>query len=308
MNGWPTAYRCSHATYYVSTTGSDANSGTSEATPLQHIQTALDRSTLGVGDCVVVLAGTYTESLAISHGGTSDSADGYFVVRSETPVGAKLQPSSTGNAIWIGASYVIVDGFDVTNPVGDYRIGSSGQHHPQILNNDVHGCGGGGVGFAWGDYYLVQNNTASGNAGTTTYQESGFSAWEPRAVAGSEPGFHIVVRGNVALGNRITFDCPDASPGCHTDGNGFIMDDFQNTQADGGGRTRTRASSRTTAASTTAGAESTSTIRSTSRSATTRPTRTTPTSRTTRRGAATSRRSSRATARSRTTSPWRTRR
>lgn len=51
-------------TWYVSTTGSDFNSGTDPAAPLQHIQTAIDGAVYG--DTVNIEAGVYREQVFIS--------------------------------------------------------------------------------------------------------------------------------------------------------------------------------------------------------------------------------------------------
>src|SRR5437667_10958892 len=51
------------ATWYVSNSGNDNNSGTNVAAPLQHIQTAVNRA--AYGDTVNIQAGTYREQVEI---------------------------------------------------------------------------------------------------------------------------------------------------------------------------------------------------------------------------------------------------
>ena len=64
---------------------------------------------------------------------------------------------------------------------------------------------------------------------------SGISIYEARAVSDGAAGFHNVVRNNVSYANLITLSCNK----CHTDGNGIIMDDFQNTQTSTSWKNRT---------------------------------------------------------------------
>src|SRR5215467_1142519 len=61
---WMAATLCSSAaTWYVSNSGKDSNSGTNVAGPLQHIQAAVNRA--AYGDTVNVQAGTYREQVEI---------------------------------------------------------------------------------------------------------------------------------------------------------------------------------------------------------------------------------------------------
>ena len=57
------------ANYYVSTTGSNANAGTSLASPFLTIQQAANVAQ--AGDNVYVRGGTYRETVTVAHSGTS---------------------------------------------------------------------------------------------------------------------------------------------------------------------------------------------------------------------------------------------
>ena len=68
------------ATYwYVSNSGSDNNSGTNPAAPLQHIQTAVNR--VAYGDTVNIQAGTYREQVQIGTPGGTGSATNMLTVQ-----------------------------------------------------------------------------------------------------------------------------------------------------------------------------------------------------------------------------------
>jgi Protein of unknown function (DUF1565) len=135
------------ATYYVATTGNDANPGT-QASPWRHIQHAADAAPAGAQ--VLVMAGVYNELVAITRSGTPAAG---FITLAAAP-GAIPTIDGTGLAIPNGqnglitissASWVRVKGFEVRNyvsnnantvPVGIYVNGAG--DHIEILNNHVH--------------------------------------------------------------------------------------------------------------------------------------------------------------------------
>lgn len=230
-------YSCAR-NFYVATNGSDNNAGTSINQPLRTINAAATRVDLAGGDCINVLPGTYTESVFMTKGGNSALGNGYVVLRSTTPQAAKLVApnGSIDPTVGLGASYLVIDGFDVQGGLGsglDACI-ANGKHHIAALNNVVHGAGGSGISMCWGDYFHVEGNVTFNNTASNLYQGSGISIYEAQKFDNA-PGFHVIVRNNIAYGNRITFDCAaNGKPsGCHTDGNGIIIDDFHNSQATG---------------------------------------------------------------------------
>lgn len=105
------------ATYYVSPTGNDSNSGTSLTSAFTTLQRAANRA-VG-GDTVLVANGSYKTSssalLSLSRGGTSSAR---ITFKSIQKWGAKLdgngQRSPTGIYVGSGASYITFQDFEVT--------------------------------------------------------------------------------------------------------------------------------------------------------------------------------------------------
>jgi serralysin len=220
-------------TFYVSTAGNDANPGTLDK-PFATIMGALNRvADLGAGDRVVVLPGTYAEAVNVIRGG---DASAYFTLASQVPFGAKIRsPASSYSAVNIQKNFVTIDGFDVQSGGGGHGIEATyldgdtkknGPHHISVVNNRVHDCAGGGIELAFGDYYLIDNNICFGNCATNSFQGSGISVYEPRAVAGTED-IRIIISRNTSYSNAAVNLTNGAE---HSDGNGIIIDDFRNTQ------------------------------------------------------------------------------
>ena len=83
------------------------------------------------GDRVLVNAGTYNENILISKSGTVAA---YITLKANGAV--KINSGGGGKAIRIAASYIIIDGFELTN----YQCGVNFRtgHHVQVLNCNVH--------------------------------------------------------------------------------------------------------------------------------------------------------------------------
>jgi hypothetical protein len=210
--------------FYVSPSGNDSNAGTSESAAFKTIGRGLSTANgLRAGDCVNVLPGTYTEALyfpAVSGG--RDAEDGYLALRSTVRYGAKLRPPKGAYSIVSLSSYSIIDGFDIQGG-GGHAIQAEQTHHTKILNNLTQNSGGSGISGAWGDYYLIEGNISRYNSATNGYQTSGISIYQAQAFD-TRPGYHIIVRANISHGNF------ESQIDNTTDGNGFIMDDFDNSQ------------------------------------------------------------------------------
>ena len=183
------------------------------------IQAAIDAARPGAE--IVVDSGTYTESLWI--------AKPRLTLRSATRHGAKIVAPPKRDAIGLGegANYITLDGFDITAPGGNgIQTNRTGiehilNHHTIVRNCYIHDCGGGGIQLNHGDYRTVEHNVVRHCATTGPWGQSGISLWQAIALD-REPGFHIVVRGNILWNN--------SNPPKGTDGNGLIIDDFRNTQ------------------------------------------------------------------------------
>jgi hypothetical protein len=138
----------SGSTFFVSTTGNDANAGTSSA-PWRTIQHAAN--SVHPGDTVQVMGGVYNESVTIP--GSGNATAGYITFQSAPGQTAILD----GTGIKVGKgqqfglftlrtnSYIVIQGFEIRNfqsstggavPVGiDYEGSGS---NVEILNNHVH--------------------------------------------------------------------------------------------------------------------------------------------------------------------------
>jgi hypothetical protein len=138
----------SGATFFVSTSGNDANAGTSSA-PWRTIQHAAN--TVHAGDTVQVLGGVYNESVTIP--GSGNATAGYITFESAPGQTAILD----GTGIKVGKgqqfglftlrtnSYIVIQGFEIRNfssstggavPIGIDFEGSGS--FVEILNNHIH--------------------------------------------------------------------------------------------------------------------------------------------------------------------------
>jgi hypothetical protein len=98
------------ATYYVATTGNDANPG-SQAAPWRTLQKAGDVA--GAGDDVVVLPGTYVGFRARRSG--TAQAPVRFLAQPGVVVNAPGAANSNGDDIWVrNVDHVVLDGFECT--------------------------------------------------------------------------------------------------------------------------------------------------------------------------------------------------
>lgn len=174
-------------TYYVATTGSDGNAGTS-AQPWKTIQHAAD--TAAAGDTVQVHGGVYNEHVEISS--TGNAASGYITFEAfagETPVvdgtGLDIPQNQWGLFTLHSAAYVVVEGFEVRNyttattkqvPIGIYVNGAGA--NVQLVNNSVH------------DITTTANTTpnacASNAFGITVYGTKAPDAIDGLAVSGNQ--------------------------------------------------------------------------------------------------------------------------
>jgi parallel beta-helix repeat protein len=257
-------YSCTR-TFYVATTGNDANPGTASS-PWQTIQNADTASRQG-GDCIMVAPGTYQARVLIQHGGSAPTPTGYVVYRcASLDLCHVLAPG--GGHLWgfANTNFVVVDGFEVdgnnalmTDGVADACFGSDAatygtgksSHHIWILNNIIHHCNLAGVSFNNKEWYYVIQNTVYHNSWTSGYQGSGISFVVVQCIEAGNSAcatgdtysggtgtyvpsgmdltfmapFHNIVAGNVVYNNRIGADNP-VQCGAHTDGNGIIMDTF----------------------------------------------------------------------------------
>jgi len=135
----------SGTTYYVSTSGSDSNAGTSSA-PWRHINYAASKAQ--PGDTVQVAAGTYNELVTIPNSGNATSGYISFIGAPGAIVdGTGLSITGQQGLFSLeGAhSYIIIEGFEIRNlsatgkslnPVGIDFEGTGS--NIEFLNNHIH--------------------------------------------------------------------------------------------------------------------------------------------------------------------------
>lgn len=205
-------------TYYVATTGSNSANGGS-STPWKTISHAMSQN-LKPGDTVVVRAGTYYEQYGVDM--KAGSAAGNITLKSEVPGAAHIRTDAYAGVYM--DNYTTIDGFDVK--AATHAIFANGMHHFTIKNNIAHDSGLSGIGVMWSEFITIEGNETYGNSFADW--GSGISIWEPRNITGdtTTTGYRTIVRNNISHDNV-------QHAGYRTDGNGIIIDDFQNWQNEG---------------------------------------------------------------------------
>jgi hypothetical protein len=212
--------------YYVATSGSNSNNGSSGA-PWATIAYAVTKA--GPGITINVAPGTYNETadIAINTGGSASG--GYFILKSTTAGGAIINGSGvtvgTGGYAYglvnIGStsnvSYVTVDGFEITN----FKVGTSTKTNKLVpAGISLQGSGT--------NIQIVNNNINNiWNQGKATNHTGNCPAGSPEAfglvvagTSGTTPFTNISIIGNT-LSNLMT----GCSESMELDGNinGFII-------------------------------------------------------------------------------------
>ncbi|MCC5635522.1 right-handed parallel beta-helix repeat-containing protein [Nostoc sp. CHAB 5844] len=240
-------------TYYVSGSGSDTNNGLSTASPFRTIQKAANLT--NPGDIVLIMNGLYTNPhsgyvLGIMRSGTANGWITYKAYPGHTP---KIKHNAwNGILIRDGASYIEVNGLEIegnnANITLDYALSQKTNtsspltngncitidgrknghtHHIRILNNKIHGCGGGGIAVIQSDYVKIDRNEVFNNAWYSVYGNSGISLYQNWNFDTNQ-GYKMYVTNNKVYNNRQYI--PWIATGKIDDGNGIIVDDSKNTQ------------------------------------------------------------------------------
>lgn len=161
--------------YYVAPapTGDDSRSKTAaqnESTPLATIKKALSFAV--AGDTVMVLDGTYQESVESKVDGASDSP---ITIKAKNALGATIDPPQ-GNGpapgFYIGHNYHVIEGFvvDATNApngiqVGPHSVGDATVTGVVISDNEVFGANSVGIKFSNAVNGKAQHNVVYQNGG-----------------------------------------------------------------------------------------------------------------------------------------------
>jgi parallel beta-helix repeat protein len=225
--------------FYVSPSGKNENPGT-KALPWLTLPKAAQ--TLKAGQTVLVESGTYTEGLYIGTSGAPGKPITFGAAPGATPT-IKLSDPNAGGIFVVGASYIRIQGFDLSYvgpsgpfpPENGYGDGidvvasdtRAKSHHVEIIGNKVHGFPGGGIGGIQGDYLLIEGNTVWGTSFWSPYNNSGISLYQT-VDFDRAGGYHNIIRANTVFGNANKV--PDKYLGNITDGNCIIIDDQRRYQ------------------------------------------------------------------------------
>ena len=185
------------AILYVSTTGSDSNSGAS-GSPVKSINKAAQLAQ--AGDTVLVGAGTYNGTVSISKNGTASGqitfkpADGAHVVIDGSQTGAGT------DLVTITGDYITFQGFEVANAKRT-GIGLWGSHDSKVLDNNVHDSFRAGV-YAGGSVGQSYSNVIDGNEVWRNVKENMSRTWS----GGWAQGISLDKSDNSTISNNNVYD------------------------------------------------------------------------------------------------------
>ena len=230
----------SQATYYLSPTGNDSNSGLTSSLPW-----LTPNHPLNCGDVIIAAASTSYSSSNFRSGnwGTVSCPAGNNVawLKCAQFDACKITAAGGQPGIYVDMSYWGVEGWEVsaTNSTASFCFGAAPNyltpvniHHIIFANNIANGCQQGGfTTFNSGttasvDYVSIVGNIAYNAAQNGANCFSGISIYQP-IQSDSLPGTHIYVAGNFSYGN---FDANPCAGGIPTDGEGLIFDTFDGDQ------------------------------------------------------------------------------
>lgn len=225
-----TPYYTCNTNYYVSTTGSDSNNGTSLVQAwltLAHAATSVTNATGPGSWCINIAPGRYSAGAITGNGGTTASSTGYIVWRCTTLDACTITDAGNKGSGAMSvkadatspANYIMFDGFTLNSAnsrQATFGIGygtvSSGAtdtyccHHIWFLNSIVSGYGQGGIQVAEADFvYSIHNhlfNNASATNCDSNAQGSGISIVIPWPI----PGTYTLTaddKSNSVVGNML---------------------------------------------------------------------------------------------------------
>jgi parallel beta-helix repeat protein len=145
-------------TFYVSNNGKNTNSGNA-GSPWGTIQFAAEH--VNQGDTVLVLAGEYDGFYMTASGTKSNPI--VFQASEGTRI-IKKNPTTYDGINLEGANYVIIDGFEISNPektITRAGIRSVTNEGVIIRNNTISGMGRWGIFTGFSENILIENNSCS---------------------------------------------------------------------------------------------------------------------------------------------------
>lgn len=226
-------------TFYVNPAGSDDNSGEANTPEAAWKTITHAASQLIGGDTLLLADGLYLENNLIFDG-INGSPEAYTVIKSINRWGAKIEKNTEYGVVFpiTNCSYLEVDGVEVFNNRGEDSDNKAAglqifySHHITVRNVYAHDCGCNGISGRESDYMTFERNVLRDNAKKSVYNCSGLSIYQPIAID-DEPGYHLIIRDNVAFENECRLPFSPAGFTVPTDGNGIILDDFNQTQSEG---------------------------------------------------------------------------
>ncbi|WP_316790924.1 right-handed parallel beta-helix repeat-containing protein [Pedobacter frigoris] len=252
---------CYGTSYFVSSSsGHKNNDGLSALHPKKLIQEAADLTK--PGDTVFVMNGTYSNDCPtcnVVNIPVSGKAGEYIVYTNYKSHKPTIRFDGWGGiSIRDGISYIKISGFEVignnakvtlkealkqpgscANTSGTYDPKFNGNgividgrngkhpHHIVIENNTVHDCGGGGISAIQTDYITVENNLVYNTSFYSVFATSGISFYQFWNYD-QKKGYHNVIKRNKCYNNKSLV--PWFQICKLEDGNGIIIDDFENKQ------------------------------------------------------------------------------
>lgn len=177
------------ATYYVSTTGSDSNSGMPAQQAWATFSHAVSR--LSPGDELIILDGTYNQSLYVSRSGTSSNP---ISIRAMNDGKVFVDGRSSVRPCTISGSYIHINGIVFQNSSGSVVV-VSGRYN-EIKRCSAYNGRFGGNDHCWeitGTYNLLEDCIAAGT------ERHLFLSWSSRGIE-----THNTFRRCFAYGYRIS--------------------------------------------------------------------------------------------------------
>ena len=229
--------RTERMTLYVHPDGSDDNPGDSLSPDRAYRTMRFALNQLIPGDSLLVADGVYAENnLRVLN--VRGSEDAVTVIKSINPWGAKIEGDIRYNInLQVeNSAHIVVEGFEIysTGRSNETNLSSGlqifGSDYVRLENNYVHDCGCGGISGRESDYMTIQRNVARDNAKYSPFNCSGISIYQPRMLD-QEEGVHILIKDNVSFENEVRLAFAPLGFSRPTDGNGIILDDFNNTQS-----------------------------------------------------------------------------
>jgi hypothetical protein len=205
--------QASAATYYVATTGSDANPGTITQ-PFRTINHGV--SVLQPGDMLQIRAGTYDELVSIDKNGTARNPITIKVYPGES---ATIRKSGTVNyyeaLITVTGSYLVLDGFvldggSINRIASGVQVDGANTSFNKIQNNKAINTGVLASNGAHDN--IFKSNTVSGQSlyaihcAVNNLFEDNYVYWSPTEGSGATNGSHgNIFRRNVFADNEANF-------------------------------------------------------------------------------------------------------